>query len=83
MRLIKDGLLDVADDVTVDADHPGQRQLPDLRQLGLGELNGGVGALIPKSIALLQLLELDSDDAGEGGADQGALERGLGQPTRE
>ena len=34
-------------------------------------------------VTLLQLLELDADDAGEGGAHEGSLKRGLAQPTRE
>ena len=32
-------------------------------------------------VTLLQLLELDADDAGEGGAHQPAVQRGLGQTT--
>ena len=34
-------------------------------------------------VTLLQLLELDADDAGEGGAHEGSLKRGLAQTTRE
>ena len=35
------------------------------------------------SIAFLQLLELDSDDTGKGGANQSALKRGFTQASGE
>ena len=83
MWLVEDGPLYVAHDVAVLADDLGQRDLPDLRELRLAELGGGVVALVPEPVALLQLLELDADDAGEGGSHQGTLQGSLAQAASE
>lgn len=69
MGLIKQRLLNLVNHVTVLADHLCESNLPQLRQLSLRESHSGVGVLVPKPIALLEFLELYSDNAGEGGAD--------------
>ena len=83
MRLVEYGPLDVAHDVAVLADDLGEGNLPDFGELSLAELGGGVVALVPESVALFQLLELDADDAGECGAHQSPLEWGLAQAAGE
>ena len=56
-----------------------QCDLADLRQLGLSEPDERVARLVPESVALAQVPELDADDAGEGGAHQAAVQRRLRQ----
>ena len=58
-----------------------QSDLADLRQLGLSEPDERVARLVPESVALAQVPELDADDAGEGGAHQAAVQRRLRQPA--
>ena len=83
MRLIEDGFLNVPDNVAIFAHHFGQSDLPQLGQLGFAESDRSVAALVPKSVALLQLLELNADDAGESGPHQSPLQRGFAQSAGE
>ena len=83
MGLIEDGLLDVSDDVAVFADDLGERHLADFVELSFAEPRRGGVVLVPVPVALFQLLELDADDAGEGGAHQRTLEWRLAQASRE
>ena len=83
MRLVKDGPLDVADHVAVFTHDLRQGNFSDLGKLRLAELEVGVVVLVPESVALLELLKLNSDDAGEGGADESPLQRSLAEPARE
>lgn len=81
--LVKDGLLDVSDDVAIFADDLGEGHLADFVELRLAEPGGGGVVLVPVTVALFQLLELDADDAGEGGAHQRPLQRCLAQASSE
>ena len=83
MRLVKNGPLDVADHVAVFAHDLRQGYFSDLGKLRLAELEVGVVILVPESVALFELLKLNSDDAGEGRADESPLQRSLAEPARE
>ena len=61
----------------------GQRDLADLSQLRLSEPDERVAGLVPEPVALAQVPELDADHAGEGGADEAAVEGSLGEAARE
>lgn len=78
---VEHGPLDVGHLVAVVAADPGQRALADLGQLGLGEPDEGVAALVPEAVALAEVPELDPDDAGERGADEAAVQGRLGEAT--
>ena len=80
---IEDGLLDVSDDVAVFADDLGEGHLANFVELSLAEPGGGRVVLVPVSVALFQLLELDADDASKGRAHQRSLQRCLAQATGE
>ena len=81
--LIKRRLLDLVHHVSVLTHNLGQGRLPDLSQLGLGEPDRGVRGLVPEPVALLCLLKLYSDDAGEGWTHQSTLERNLAESSSE
>ena len=83
MRLVKDGSLDVADHVAVFTHDLCQGNFSDLGKLRFAEFEVGVFVLVPESVALLELLELNSDDAGEGGSDKSTLQRSFAEPARE
>jgi len=51
--------------------------------LAFGEANQGVSSLVPEAVALAQVAELNSDDTGEGWADQATVQRSLGQTAYE
>ena len=78
---VEERALDVGDGVAVVAHRLAQAHFADLVELGLGEPDEGVAALVPEPVALPQVAELDADDAGEGWAHQPAVQRGLGQTT--
>ena len=81
IRHVEESSLDVCHGVAVVTHHLGQGDLPDLVQLSLGEPDERVASLVPEPVTLPQVAELDADDAGEGGAHQPAVQRGLGQTT--
>ena len=69
--------------VTVPAKEGRQPHAPDLPQLREAEAEARVPGLVPEPVALPQVAELDADDAGEGGADESALQGALAQAARE
>lgn len=69
--------------VPVVAVDPGEVGLPDLHQLLLGELAGRGGVVVVEPVAVLQPLELVADEALEGRAGQGAVDRHLGDAADE
>ena len=83
MRLVKYRPLDVADHVAIFTHHLREGDFPDLGKLRFAELEIGVIVLVPESVALFELLELNPDDAGESGADESALQRALAQAARK
>lgn len=80
---VKQRPLDVGDRVAVVAHCLGQRDLPDLVKLGLGEPDERVAALVPEPVALPEVPELDPDDAGEGRAHQAAVQWSLREAAWE
>ena len=83
MVLVEDRLLDLVHNVTVLADDLGQGDLPDFSQLCFREPDRRLRILVPKPVALLDLLKLDSNNAGEGRPHERTLQGHLRQTTRE
>ena len=77
IRDVEESPLDGGQLVAVVANDLGERGLTNLGQLGLGEADERVAALVPKPITFPQVSELDSNDAREGGADQTTVEGSL------
>lgn len=77
MRLVKYRPLDVADHVAIFTHHLREGDFPDLGKLRFAELEIGVIVLVPESVALFELLELNSDYAGKGGAHESPLQWGF------
>ena len=57
--------------------------LLDLLQLRRAEYVGAAGVVVVEPVAALQPLELVADEAAEGGSEDGARHRGLGDPAHE
>ena len=83
MRLVEDGTLDVTDNIAIFADNLAQSHFADFRQLSFAKSRFGSVVFIPKAIASLQLLELNANDAGKSGANQGSLQWSFTQAARE
>ena len=83
MRLVEDGTLDVTDNIAIFADNLAQSHFADFRQLSFAKSRFGSVVFIPKAIASLQLLELNANDAGKSGANQGSLQWSFTQAPRE
>ena len=76
---VEERALDVGDGVAVVAHCLAQAHFADLVELGLGEPDERVAALVPEPVALPQVPELDPDNAGEGWAHQATVQGSLGQ----
>ena len=60
MRLVKDGPLDVTDDVAIFTNNLGERDFANFRQLSFAETVAGGVVLVPVAVTSLQLLKLNS-----------------------
>ena len=74
--------LHAVDVVAVVAYQPGELDLADLVELLQSEGRGPAAVLVPEAVAEPEVVELLSDDAGEGGADHGAGQGQLGDAGR-
>ena len=70
--------LHAVDVVAVVAYQPGELDLADLVELLQSEGGGPAAVLVPEAVAEPEVVELLSDDAGEGGADHGSGQGHLG-----
>ena len=75
--------LDGVESVRVVAEEPGHGVAPNFLELLQGEAAGPASVLIPEPVTLPHVVELAPDDAGEGGAQQGARGGVLGDAGAE